>query len=364
MDQPDQPGTDALRAEISDRLAKIETKIDALLEKRSMRRDFFPRVYLWIARVSPLYYAIIYVGVLLLFTGIYAFLLKDGFYAPYTHFEKPFLDAKEDLAKYLEQAVMDEIARKANEESKSKDREMQRYFDERSPWQLYNLNIGDNNNISFEMLSQVVLSNEIFSDYGDTHDTYNFYCQFRFDTSTLSSWRFASQVSQYHIAKVFYVPTDECKKETMERLFFQASGDSFGLPILVAKSREAKSLTEGLTGIPSSVEGNLLRMLYLSIVVITTLGLGDIVPISPLARGFVGGEAFSGVVLIGLFLNAVAWRASNPNPDGNGRTSTTLTNDKTVTDRSGATVTVGAATETIGESGTASVASNATGTST
>lgn len=46
-------------------------------------------------------------------------------------------------------------------------------------------------------------------------------------------------------------------------------------------------------------------MLYLSTITITTTGYGDIVPITNIARVLVAVEAMSGVVVAGLFLNAV-----------------------------------------------------------
>lgn len=62
-------------------------------------------------------------------------------------------------------------------------------------------------------------------------------------------------------------------------------------------------------GFPSRVSSNYGRMLYLSVVTITTLGYGDIVPITPLARFFTGIEALGGIVLIGLFLNSLAYES-------------------------------------------------------
>jgi len=50
------------------------------------------------------------------------------------------------------------------------------------------------------------------------------------------------------------------------------------------------------------------RALYLSAATITTLGYGDIVPVSTVARLSVGLEAFGGVCLVGLFVNALARR--------------------------------------------------------
>lgn len=53
-------------------------------------------------------------------------------------------------------------------------------------------------------------------------------------------------------------------------------------------------------------KGDYGKMFYLSAVTITTLGFGDIVPISEKARLWISSEAILGIVLIGLFLNSLA----------------------------------------------------------
>jgi len=62
------------------------------------------------------------------------------------------------------------------------------------------------------------------------------------------------------------------------------------------------------------------RAMYLSAVTITTLGYGDIVPITETTRRLVSVEAVLGVVLVGLFLNSLALESasqptSNPPSD-------------------------------------------------
>lgn len=59
-------------------------------------------------------------------------------------------------------------------------------------------------------------------------------------------------------------------------------------------------------GFPSQIEGQFVRMLYLSASTITTLGYGDIVPLTTSARLAVSAEAVLGILVVGLFLNAVA----------------------------------------------------------
>lgn len=55
------------------------------------------------------------------------------------------------------------------------------------------------------------------------------------------------------------------------------------------------------------------RMLYLSAVTVTTVGYGDIVPLTDIARFAVSFEAIAGIVLIGLFLNALAHEIQSRN---------------------------------------------------
>lgn len=58
-------------------------------------------------------------------------------------------------------------------------------------------------------------------------------------------------------------------------------------------------------GFPAQATGEFWRMFYLSAATITTLGYGDIVPITATARMWVAVEAILGVVTIGLFLNSL-----------------------------------------------------------
>src|SRR6266700_1828860 len=51
----------------------------------------------------------------------------------------------------------------------------------------------------------------------------------------------------------------------------------------------------GVKGDPSGISGQCGRMLYFSVVVMTTSGLGDIVPMTSRSRGLVAGEAIFGI---------------------------------------------------------------------
>jgi len=75
--------------------------------------------------------------------------------------------------------------------------------------------------------------------------------------------------------------------------------------------KRMKAFTKGLNGLPVNIEGNYWRMLYFSAMTTTTVGYGDIVPITPFARFLAALQAISGIMLIGLFLNSLAFEANS-----------------------------------------------------
>jgi hypothetical protein len=64
-------------------------------------------------------------------------------------------------------------------------------------------------------------------------------------------------------------------------------------------------LNKAFQGFPIDVTDKFIRALYLSAVTITTLGFGDIVPITSLSRIIIIIETISGIIIIGLFLNSL-----------------------------------------------------------
>lgn len=87
-------------------------------------------------------------------------------------------------------------------------------------------------------------------------------------------------------------------------------GNYVGIDIPKEVIERAKNYVDGQKGIGSAIEGNFVRMIYLSAVTITTLGYGDIVPLTSLARILISLEAVLGIIVIGLFLNALSFERS------------------------------------------------------
>jgi voltage-gated potassium channel Kch len=80
----------------------------------------------------------------------------------------------------------------------------------------------------------------------------------------------------------------------------------FGNLYQLFRAKKVRDYSDALDGFPARVSGHFARMFYLSTVTITTLGVGDVLPITMTTRLLVALEAILGVALIGLFLNSLA----------------------------------------------------------
>ena len=87
------------------------------------------------------------------------------------------------------------------------------------------------------------------------------------------------------------------------------------LPIPLQLNKAILAYDEAANGFPANSSGTLLRMCYFSAVTITTLGYGDILPLTDRARMFVAMEAILGIVIIGYYLASLA---TPPNGQGMG----------------------------------------------
>jgi len=97
------------------------------------------------------------------------------------------------------------------------------------------------------------------------------------------------------------------------RLFPPIEGMHFTVPILFlpqALNNKIQNFWRATRGFPAGVSGEFWRMLYLSAITITTVGYGDIVPLTTTARLLIACEAVLGIVVIGLFLNSLVGETS------------------------------------------------------
>ena len=93
-------------------------------------------------------------------------------------------------------------------------------------------------------------------------------------------------------------------RESVERL----------MPVSVKLDNDIRDFAHGIQGDPSRLKGHWLRMFYLSAVTITTVGYGDIAPLTGSARFLIALEAVLGIITIGLFINARSGREVRGTP--------------------------------------------------
>lgn len=115
-----------------------------------------------------------------------------------------------------------------------------------------------------------------------------------------------------------YRPVD-CSPDNICEALFRASPHLPSRALFLRVSSETQTslhrCVDALGSLQPDTSSEFWRMFYFSAVTITTVGYGDIVPLTTRTRLLVAGEAILGVVIIGLFLNSVASavRAAPPN---------------------------------------------------
>ena len=114
---------------------------------------------------------------------------------------------------------------------------------------------------------------------------------------------------------VLLIQQDELPWPINDPVFKSISPYAYGENLRVIYLNDSESdvintLLMEYDGSSPKIGGDFWRMTYFSVVVATTLGFGDIVPETDGARIAVAAEAILGVMFAGMFLTAVAYRAS------------------------------------------------------
>jgi hypothetical protein len=269
-------------------------------------------------RAPPVLFLTIYLLAIPGFAVLFWLYCGDGFYAPYAHFESAWTAMAGKLSESYSLVLLG--AAKYKDEDALRDGYRSWKQNEVS---VRNLTTSDGQHIDFQVRGLLYNPNlKIENDpYKKIRPNVLFFCNVSVDPSITG---FALIISDSDGRSILWHPmasqrpspiwfrfsySDACPESETAQVFSLDRGflAAESPPELAAQSLQ---FLNGFKGSASDVSGNFWRMLYMSAVVITTLGLGDIVPISPLARALVALEAVIGIMIAGLFLNAVAARAS------------------------------------------------------
>ncbi|MEA3063985.1 MAG: hypothetical protein QOJ27_420 [Sphingomonadales bacterium] len=240
------------------------------------------------ALLSPPTYLALYLATIAGFASLYDLRSDAIFYAPYAKLEpishKDYSDVEMNIFKAIYTA--DPNVR----------------VDERSGW------IVDRDNLDVSELS--------IEDTGDFSFTISVFA--RHVTNQAVDLSIGGPVEGIRVSRrLIYIPTDQpfCRlvtlpadwnrKAVLEALFKHPAIMSPALCWDAAAETRFRQMGSGWSGNPKAFSGSYWRMLYLSAITITSVGYGDIVPISNTARFLCGLEAVLGWVIAGLFLSVL-----------------------------------------------------------
>jgi len=245
----------------------------------------------FLSAVNPLIYMTMYLGSVPLFAYAY-YCMPGSFYAPYAHLEPEWAHQSKIVASILEHSLQDAISK----------------YDNPDGITVLQVNTDDGERV--DLTIRIPLRNDNSEITG-------------YRIRKMSVFNINGAKDQMSIENAHYIMFgsadrnfdiyDDSRIFPTEKVINEMS-DKPLMPMWIHLSgsgiNKINAYLSAFKGVGPDISGNIWRMLYLSCVVITTLGLGDIVPVTQSARAVLGVEAMSGVVLAGLFLNALAYRAS------------------------------------------------------
>jgi Ion channel len=263
------------------------------------------RLFARITAVHPLAFLLAYLAAIPLFGAVYRYAVPSGFYAPYARFEPSGAADNAGLAASLQAALGRALAGRAGDGLTI---DGWRY--DPASLHVFHLESNDGEQLSF-MVGVAARGLGPRQGAGELGES------FRVVVPDQPILRRPGEDGVVYRFPALVLESDSSPvRDNRARLFAAVFGEPDRLvaaPLLAFDADQAArfdSVLRGYRGDALAVSGQLGRMCYLSAVVITTLGLGEIVPITPPARALVAAEAVLGIVFAGLFLNALAYRAS------------------------------------------------------
>jgi hypothetical protein len=276
------------------------------------------RFYLYVSAINPLLFMALYLVLTIAYATAYWSRPGGEFYEPYATYEPAAVNDAEEVAQTIILAIQRQLNPKRIKNAYIALADGRKILLDGVG--IDHVKVKDENQISFNLNLPLFYHNE-----NDSHSWAGTYSHALLHLAIINKKlppdfkKLPSTASDEVICHAIHV--DDQRIETTEiqnaeeeylRIVFDPANTS--LPCIGISDNEKKFLStfmEGYGGDPSAIRYSYLRMLYLSMVVITTLGLGDIVPLTSLTRFLVGTEAFVGVLLAGFFLNAVFARVAS-----------------------------------------------------
>jgi hypothetical protein len=250
-------------------------------------------MFAWLKRLTPWAYALAYLITVLIFAWIF-FLIPGDFYHPYAKYEKA-----------MSQEAMFLCGKLTNifRESARKDGTISRYVVIDSDELAVTGIKPDGNDLIVHLHLKVINT--------DKHNHWEMTQMISLRVNTKARiW-----MPESGIVMMFAEPEKKdwklfpkgfpMQKDDAELLQAGLPRSLYVITLNEDDNRRIRSFLTANAGFPHSIPGGYGRMLYLSITTITTLGYGDIVPLTDRARLCTGIEATMGVILLGLLISSM-----------------------------------------------------------
>ncbi|WP_212694911.1 potassium channel family protein [Vallitalea pronyensis] len=247
----------------------------------------------------------IYIGFILVFSGLFT-LYSDEFY----HTTIKYENSVQDTYKYIK----DEIELSIKKNFIDINNGQTAYLDDEQGWildinDLYVTDFNaDGRNLNISLVVYLFNKGTSATGWIQTNDKFQLH-------SYGGSLKSNSEIHTFYFRLINETPTNLTdlgySKIELDRIFTIKENKVCSIKLPMEVSRKLKIFVDSLNGLPYGLKGTYKRMLYLSMVTITTLGYGDIVPITNRARLLVGLESVLGIIIIGLFISSIFNKLSN-----------------------------------------------------
>jgi len=273
---------------------------------------------------SPMFFAFTYLLMIPLFAGIYQHFFAEAFYAPYVRYEPSWKNDLQHAGAMVEQSLKRSSTEPLERRCPLAASEMQ-LFDSKSPSLhmliLNNIELRDltleGTDFHFYLFYSIATAPNVVCDnsvaqgttWGNTYLSAQYYK--RETLYAQRAIRMGPPGVTYADAGILLIKRERDRIDLrndpiLRSLAPHNFSDTERVVFLTdQEEQEIGGLLDESTGISNRIGGDFGRMFYLSGVVITTLGFGDIVPLTWQARVTVEFEAILGIVIAGLFINAV-----------------------------------------------------------
>lgn len=256
----------------------------------------------WYFQDRPRTYAITYlvaIPVFGLFYTLYAAETPDGFYAPYAQFDPDLSSDRRALTPTLQRAIVrayeDAIKRKFADGIPQGGPNPENVLVETNP-------VGPQPVFTIKWLGPVPIRGSR--------------TKYPWPLVALTIQRITPALPKRNPmvrVAVDQMPLEFGTVQSIRDTFFEIMFDKkieYDLPLEPDEANAVEAYLFGVQGRTTSFSNNPLRMLYFSSVVQTTLGFGDLIPMTLFARSIVTLQAILGIVFAGLFINASTQRGT------------------------------------------------------